>query len=162
MRELQTGLTLRSGWLSLQDQATFADFLQPIADQGWRVVAVMSDKQTGLEPAVPQVFPTARHAFCQTHYFKNAAATVAAADETMKVTLRQGVRAEVGDLIRGEGGTAQPGVLTVTGLVPSPLAATPAPRATPSQTEPDDRTPPDQAERAGIRCKTCCAVCATC
>ena len=73
----------------------------------------------------------------------------AAADETMKVTLRQGVRAEVGDLIRGEGGTAQPGVLTVTGLVPSPLAATPAPRATPSQTEPD-RTPPDQDERQTI------------
>jgi hypothetical protein len=85
VRELQTGLTLRSGWLSLQDQATFADFLQPIADQGWRVVAVMSDKQRGLEPAVPQVFPTARHAFCQTHYFQNAAAAVAAADETMKV-----------------------------------------------------------------------------
>jgi hypothetical protein len=149
VRELQTGLTLRSGWLSLQDQATFADFLQPIADQGWRVVAVMSDKQRGLEPAVPQVFPTARHAFCQTHYFKNAAAAVAAADETMKVTLRQGVRAAVGDLIRGEGGTAQPGVLTVTGLVPSPLAATPTPRTTPSQTEPD-RPPPAQEERQAI------------
>jgi len=40
VRELQLGLTLRSGWLSQQDQDTFVHFLQPIADLGLRVVAV--------------------------------------------------------------------------------------------------------------------------
>lgn len=149
VRELQSGLTLRSGWLSLQDQATFAAFLQPIAEQGWRVAAVMSDKQRGLEPAVAQVFPGACHAFCQTHYLQNAAAAVAEADEAMKVTLRKGVRAEVGALIRREGSPEQPGVLTVTGLVPSPLAAEAAASEKPTQREPDPPSP-QQAEREAV------------
>lgn len=40
VRELQTGLTLRSGWLSQQDETTFVNFLRPIADWGLQVVAV--------------------------------------------------------------------------------------------------------------------------
>jgi hypothetical protein len=120
VRELQTGLTLRSGWLSQQDQSTFVNFLQPIAELGLGVVAVISDKQRGLEPAVPAVFPHAKHALCQSHYLKHAAALVAEADEAMKVTLRKAVRDEVGDLIRREK-VEKPGVLTVTGLLPSPV-----------------------------------------
>lgn len=120
VRELQTGLTLRSGWLSQQDQDTFVNFLQPIADLGLRVAAVVSDKQRGLEPAVPIVFPHAKHGFCQMHYLKNAAAPVAEEDQAMKVTLRKRVRSEVGVLIRREQGE-KPGVLTVTGLVPTPV-----------------------------------------
>jgi len=138
VRELQTGLTLRSGWLSQQDQATLAHFLQPIADLDLPVTAVMSDKQRGLVPAVSAVFPQARHAFCQTHYFQNVAKPVADADQAMKVTLRKGVRKQVGDLIRREKGD-EPGVLTVTGLLPSPVdKATP-----PSETAPATPTPPD-------------------
>lgn len=97
VRELQTGLTLRSGWLSQQDQTTFVNFLQPIADMGLWVLAVMSDKQRGLAPAVPQVFPYAKHSFCQIHYLNNAAAPVAEVDEAMKVALRKEVRKEAGD-----------------------------------------------------------------
>jgi hypothetical protein len=126
VRELQLGLTLRSGWLSQQDQETFVNFLQPIADLGLRVQAVLSDKQRGLEPAIPVVFPEAKHALCQTHYFQNAAASVAEEDQAMKVTLRQAVRQEVGELLRREK-VEQPGVLTVTGLLPTPIAAPPAP-----------------------------------
>jgi hypothetical protein len=44
-----------------------------IADLGLRVTAVMSDKQSGLLPAVTEVFPQARHAFCQSHYLRNIA-----------------------------------------------------------------------------------------
>jgi hypothetical protein len=120
VRELQLGLTIRSGWLSQQDQDTFVNFLQPIADLGLRVVAVMSDKQRGLEPAIPIVFPQAKHGFCQMHYLKNAAAPVAEEDQAMKVTLRKEVRSEVGELIRQEQ-VEKPGVLTVTGLVPTPV-----------------------------------------
>jgi hypothetical protein len=136
VRELQTGLTVRSGWLSQQDQATFSSFLQPIADQGWRVRSILSDKQRGLEPAVAAVFPGIPHAWCQLHYLNNAAESVAAAVEQLKVTLRQDIRDRVGPLIRQEAGPAAPGVLTMTGLLPSPLAspiAPAAPATTPAQ-----------------------------
>ena len=120
VRELQTGLTLRSGWLSQQDQGTFVNFLQPIADMGLHVVAVLSDKQRGLEPAVPLVFRDARHGFCQSHYLQNIAEPIADEDQAMKVNLRKAVRSEVGALIRQEK-VDKPGVLTVTGLIPTPV-----------------------------------------
>jgi hypothetical protein len=119
VRELCSGLTLRSGWLAKQDEGTFVNFLQPIADLGLTVTAVLSDKQRGLVPAVALVFPQAKHGFCQTHYLQNAAAPVAEADEGMKVALRKDVREEIGDLIRQEQ-VENGGVLTTTGLVPSP------------------------------------------
>ena len=120
VRELQTGLTLRSGWLSQQDQTAFENFLLPIRDLDLPIAAVISDKQRGLVPAVATVFPEAKHAFCQMHYLKNAAQPVAEADQAMKITLRKGVRAQVGKLIRQEK-VEQTGVLTVTGLIPSPV-----------------------------------------
>lgn len=120
VRELRTGKTLRSGWLSEQGQTAFENFLGPIAEQGLRVEAVMSDKQRGLVPAIEVVFPKAKHAFCQSHYLGNIAEPVAKADEAMKVSLRKAVRQQVGDLIRPEQ-VEQAGVLTVTGLLPSPI-----------------------------------------
>ena len=120
IRELQTELTLRSGWLSQQDQTAFVNFLQPLRDLGLRVVALVSDKQRGLVPAIAEVFPEAHHGFCQLHYLKNAGAPIAEADESMKLTLRQGVREAVGELLRQDK-TENAGVLTVTGLVPSPV-----------------------------------------
>jgi hypothetical protein len=124
VRELTSGLTLRSGWLAKQDEATFINFLQPIADLGLKVTAVLSDKQRGLVPAVRVVFPQARYGFCQMHYLSNAAEPIAEADEAMKVTLRQQVRAELGNLVRQEQ-VESSGVLTVTGLVPSPQPDSP-------------------------------------
>ncbi len=122
VRELQTGWTLRSGWLDRQDEATFAAFLQPIADLGLPIQATLSDKQAALLSALKLVFPQARHGLCQLHYLKNAAQPVADADEQMKIALRQTVRGQVGDLLRPK--TAEkPAVLTVTGLLPSPVPA---------------------------------------
>ena len=111
---------MRSGWLSQVDETAFRHFLQPIADLGLPVTAVLSDKQRGLIPAVAAVFPRARHAFCQMRYFQNAAQPVAEEDQAMKVALRQEVRAQVGALIRQEKEEKR-GVLTVTGLLPSPV-----------------------------------------
>lgn len=138
VRELQTGWTLRSGWLDRQDEATFVAFLQPIADLGLPIQATLSDKQTGLLPALKCVFPQARHGLCQLHYLKNAAQPVADADEQMKITLRQTVRGEVGDLLRPKT-VEKPGVLTVTGLLPSP---TPPPPLAPA----DSRQPASAAD----------------
>ena len=133
IRELLTGLALRSGWLSQQDHATFEAFLEPVARLPWPILAVLSDKQKGLLPAVAKVLPRSWHQFCQGHYLKNLAEPLAEADEAFKVELRQAIRQEVGDLIRSEkpANTAEVGVLTVTGLLPSPLAAEVSPTTPP-------------------------------
>lgn len=134
VREILSGMTLRSGWLAKQDEATFVNFLRPIADLGLRVKGILSDKQRGLVPAVGLVFPQAKYGFCQIHYLDNAAEPIADADEAMKVALRQEVRAELGNLIRQEQ-VESSGVLTVTGLVPSPQpeASSAEPQPTPEQ-----------------------------
>lgn len=121
IRELQSNLTLRSGYLSRQDQATFENFLSPIVEHGLKVSYVLSDKQRGLLPAVATTFgSTTKHVFCQPHYLKNLSDPLSTADETMKVALRKAVRSEVGELIRQEEAES-PGVLTVTGLIPTPM-----------------------------------------
>jgi hypothetical protein len=135
IRELTSGCPLRSGWLSQQDHTTFEAFLKPLTHLEWPILAVLSDKQSGLVPAVATVFPNSRYQFCQAHYLRNLAAPLAEADAALKGELRTTVRQQVGDLLRQEPRTApgQAGVLTVTGLLPSPLAK---PRAPASQSPP--------------------------
>src|SRR6266404_411129 len=125
IRELSSGLTLRSGWLCQQDQPTFEAFLEPLKHLEWPILAVLSDKQTGLVPAVATVLPHSRYQFCQAHYLRNLAEPLAEADAAFKVALRKTVRQQVGALIRQEPRPApgRAGVLTVTGLLPSPLGA---------------------------------------
>lgn len=120
IRELQTGWTLRSGWMNSQDEAAFVEFLQPIAALQLRVKALVSDKQRALLLAVQEVFPAALHGFCQIHYLDNAAEPIAAADEQMKIELRQVVRAEVGEIIRQKQ-AEKPTTAVVTGMIPSPV-----------------------------------------
>jgi hypothetical protein len=60
IRELSSGLTLRSGWLAQQDQTTFEAFLEPLKHLEWPVLAVLSDKQTGLRPALATNAPSVR------------------------------------------------------------------------------------------------------
>ena len=131
IRELSSGLTWRSGWLCQQDQPTFEAFLEPLKHFEWPILAVLSDKQTGLVPAVATVLPHSRHQYCQAHYLRNLAEPLAEADAAFKGELRKTVRAHVGDVIRQEPRTASghPGVLTVTGLLPSPLEKPTAPAA---------------------------------
>jgi len=149
IRELTSGLTLRSGWLSQQDQPTFEAFLKPLTHLEWPILAVLSDKQTGLVPAVATVLPNSRYQFCQAHYLRNLAEPLAAADSAFKVELRQTVRQQVGGLIRQEPRTTpgQAGVLTVTGLMPSPLEkpTAPAPQSpTPRETLPAPESEADE------------------
>ncbi len=120
VREVQTGLTIRAGWLSRQDQTTFENFLSPIVKKGYSISHIMSDKQRGLVPAVKTVFSDTKHSFCQTHYLKNLAEPVAVSDESMKISLRKAVREEVGDIIKEEDGE-ETGVMTVTGIIPSSI-----------------------------------------
>ncbi|MBU4077983.1 MAG: transposase [Euryarchaeota archaeon] len=137
VRELLSGLTLRSGWLAKQDENTFVNFLQPIAELGLPIKAVLSDKQRGLVPAVAHVFPDTKHSFCQIHYLQNAAIPIAEADEAMKVALRQGVRETIGEVIRAEK-VENGGVLTVTGILPSPAPQAPISSDLPQAREQED------------------------
>jgi hypothetical protein len=130
-------LTLRSGWLSQQDQPTFEAFLKPLTHLEWPILAVLSDKQTGLVPAVATVFPESRYQFCQAHYLRNLAEPLAEVDAAFKGALRKAVRQQVGDVIRQEPRPApgQAGVLTVTGLLPSPLGPPEEPTAPDAQSQ---------------------------
>src|SRR5207244_8318054 len=129
--------------LSQQDQPTFEAFLQPLKHLEWPMLAVLSDKQTGLVPAVATVLPHSRYQFCQAHYLRNLAEPLAEADVAFKVALRQTVRQQVGDVIRQEPRTVpgQAGLLTVTGLLPSPVEKPPVP-ASKRPTPRDTRTAP--------------------
>src|SRR5262249_8321978 len=129
IRDLSTGLTLRSGWLAQLDQPTFEAFLAPLRHLEWPILAVLSDKQTGLVPAVATALPGSRHQLCQAHYLRNLAEPLAAADAAFKGAVRQAVRQQVGDLIRQDSPSAPgpAGLLTVTGLLPSPGAESAAP-----------------------------------
>jgi hypothetical protein len=144
IRELTSGCTLRSGWLAQQDQPTFEAFLQPLTHLEWPILAVLSDKQTGLVPAVATVFPNSCYQFCQAHYLRNLAEPLAEADVVLKGELRKTVRQQVGALIRQEPRTASgpAGVLTVTGLLPSPIERPTAP-ASHSPSPRDTRTAPE-------------------
>ena len=55
-------------------------------------MAVLSDKQTGLVPAVATALPDSRHQFCQAHYLRNLAEPLAAADAAFQGELRKTVR----------------------------------------------------------------------
>jgi len=140
IRELLTGLTLRSGWLRRFNQLTFEAFLHPLSQLPWPILAVLSDKQTGLLPAVSTVLPDARHHFCHAHYLGNLAEPLAKSDSAFNVELRKAVRQEVGALIRAEKPTETPqsNVLTVTGLLPDdpPATAEPEPPETASTAAP--------------------------
>jgi mutator family transposase len=129
IRDLSTGLTLRSGWLAQLDQPTFEAFLAPLRHLEWPILAVLSDKQTGLVPAVATALPGSHHQLCQAHYLRNLAEPLAAADAVFKGELRQAVRQQVGDVLHQEPPRApgHAGILTVTGLWPSPVAEPPAP-----------------------------------
>jgi hypothetical protein len=86
-------------------------------------------------------------------YFNNAAKPVADADEAMKKTLRQAVRSDLGAVLRPKS-PENTGVLTITGLLPSPVVALCVNAASPTQEEAE--TPQEEsktstaAEREGI------------
>jgi len=146
IRDLSTGLTLRSGWLAQLDQPTFEAFLAPLRHLEWPILAVLSDKQTGLVPAGATVLPHSRHQFCQAHYLRNLAEPLAAADTAFKSERRKTVREQVGAILRQtpQRLPGHAGVLTVTGLLPSPVEEPTAPTcwrpasaAAPTASEPD-------------------------
>ena len=71
VRDLLTGLTLRRGWLAQQSQGAFEAFLAPLRRLDGPILGILSDKQTGLVPAVASIFPKRPHPFCQAPYLRH-------------------------------------------------------------------------------------------
>ena len=69
------------------------------AKSGEEALAVLSDKQTGLRPALAKVLPKSRHQWCQAHYLRNLAEPLADTDALFKAELRKTVRQHVGDYV---------------------------------------------------------------
>jgi hypothetical protein len=138
VRELLSGLVLRSGWLDRCDQTTFEAFLAPVVETGVPVLAVLSDKQSGLVPAVAKMLPDAVHQFCQPHYFRNLADPLAERDTEFNKELRKTIQNEIGVLLRPEASEECPdaAILTTTGALPTPLS-TPAQPST-AEAQDDD------------------------
>jgi hypothetical protein len=109
---------------------------------------------------VARVFPHAWHGLCQVHYFKNAAEPVADADEALKKTLRQAVRSDLKAVLRPPS-PEHTGVLTVTGLLPSPVeapesAAPPSDKtARPARPALRPRPPPSGTTLSKMSCNGC-------
>jgi hypothetical protein len=82
IRDLSTGLTLRSGWLAQLDQPTFEVFLAPLkhleANFG------RAQRQANACAASPPSLPNSRQQFCQVHYLRNLAEPLAEADAAFK------------------------------------------------------------------------------
>jgi hypothetical protein len=139
MRDLLTGLILRCGWLARQDQPAFEGFLQPLRELAWPILALVSDKQRGLLPAIASVLPTTPHQLCHIHYLRNLAEPLAAADSALSVKLRMAVRHELGELLRCDQppDPQEPGVLTTTGVLLNAQCVAAHDPACPSMPPPD-------------------------
>ena len=117
-------------------------------------MAVLRDKQTGVVPAGAMVFPNRRSQFWQGHSLRHLAEPLAAAEAACKMERRHPVRQHGGDVLRHASHTAPSpaGVLTVTGLGPSPLGPQEA-RTAPASQRREPRacpTAPEPAAEEGI------------
>ena len=94
VRDLFTGLTLHAAWLPVVDEATLKRFLAPVAALGYPVLAVISDKETGLPEAVSATWPGVPHQYCQAHYLKNVAEPLYTQDRHLKTQMAKEIRRE--------------------------------------------------------------------
>ena len=84
IHELSTGLPLRNVWMNRQTQEAFGDFLAPLCEPLWPILAVLSDQQTGLQQTVANKLSDSPHPLCQTHSLRNLAKPRSEADVALK------------------------------------------------------------------------------
>jgi hypothetical protein len=146
LRARSPGLPRRSGWRCPQEQTTCAAFLAPLQHFAGPMLAVRSDKPTGLGPAVATVFPHSRPHLCPAPSRRPRAEPLAEAEAACQGALRHRVRQHVGHVLRPEPRTepGPAGVLTGPGLWPrplqgpqTPLSHLPTPRGSPGAPAPD-------------------------
>jgi hypothetical protein len=94
VRELKFGLVLQvTPLLSTNHPTLERRVLQPVKALGYRIRGVVSDDEPAIVLAVAHVFPGARHQTCQSHCLRDAATPIAEADQALKKSLKQAIRA---------------------------------------------------------------------
>jgi hypothetical protein len=63
------------------------------AEIGVPIMAIVSDKETGLVPAIAEAFPGVRHQFCQTHFLDNVAEPLKEDDQELARAAKETVLA---------------------------------------------------------------------
>jgi hypothetical protein len=93
------------------------------------VIGIVTDKETGLVPAVERVFPEVPYQYCQTHFLKNCAKPLADDLTALQASVRRRANAvrEIGKLIASSelapaNATTEPESITTSSF---PTAATP-------------------------------------
>jgi len=133
-REVLTGQPLRAELLAHADVSTLTQFLAPLRDAGWPILAALSDKQQSILDAVQGTWPGLPHQLCQAHYLSDAADPLYERDRHMAVQLRKALRAC--DLVRQAATITLPPLkpedLPDSALMPSCPARPPAPLPRPA------------------------------
>jgi hypothetical protein len=83
---------LYGDWRPFKSKGDLASILERVKAMGVPVIAVVSDKEKGLIPAVADVFPGVPHQFCQFHFLENCAKPLA--EELSALTASVAERAE--------------------------------------------------------------------
>jgi Transposase, Mutator family len=68
-----SGMPLFSERKPFRSEDDLRPILERVKAMGVKVIAIVSDKEKGLVPAVEAVFPDVPYQFCQTHFLKNCA-----------------------------------------------------------------------------------------
>lgn len=99
VREGLTGQILALGWLPRVNVETLTALLQPVQQwlqqQGWPLLATLSDKQGVLAQTLAALWPDTPHQWCQAHYLRNVADPLYDQDHSLKTQLRHEVRQEI-------------------------------------------------------------------
>lgn len=96
VRDLLSGTILAAEAMSSCTTATLAKLLEPIKAFAKRigvpVVGVITDKERINVLAVRQVFPRARHQYCQLHFVSNLAKPILKADSALRAEIKESMR----------------------------------------------------------------------
>jgi hypothetical protein len=68
-----TGIPLFGWGTMVRGKVELVPFLRQVHTLGLPLIGIVSDKETGLAPAIAEAFPGVRHQFCQRHYLDNVA-----------------------------------------------------------------------------------------
>ena len=148
-REVLSGQPLRAEVLAHADVPTLTQFLAPLRDAGWPILAALSDKQQSILDAVQATWPGLPHQLCQAHYLRDAAEPLYERDRHMAVQMRKTLRDC--ELVRQAATLAVPPLkpedLPDSALIPDGPAAplTPRPLTAPPPDTAGGGTPPATA-----------------
>lgn len=108
-----------------RSEADLIPLLERVRAMDVPVIAVVTDKEKGLVPAVKHVFPDTRYQYCQTHFLKNCAKPLADDLVALQASVRRRAEAvrQIGKLVAPPTATSSPEAPCPTS---KPVTATPS------------------------------------